>query len=207
MAVDNESNVEENVRKSFLKVKNDMDSLKNELSRKNEAIERLERKLDVFLRKSQEIRGNSPFFDVSIGNKGVDNRQQQTTTDNSRQHWTEDQPEELPEENTDFDQKIAFRFKSLTERGFSMFLAIYELGREIGEVTYTDLANKLNLTESTIRTHIHSLVNKKLPILKRKFVDRKAYLSIDGKFNSAEIIAKIIKLRQDPSTQTKLSDI
>jgi DNA-directed RNA polymerase sigma subunit (sigma70/sigma32) len=107
-------------------------------------------------------------------------------------------------EETILDQTLTFRLKGLTDREFSVFLAIYEIERELGEVTFTDLANKLNLSEPAIRNIVNRVLSKQMPIKKDRFFNRKVILSIKQEFRDQKIIRAILKLRQISTTQTTL---
>ncbi len=86
-----------------------------------------------------------------------------------------------------------------------MFLAIYELEQQIGVVGFTELASKLNLFESTIRTVVYTLLSKQIPITKDRFFHRKVSLSVQKEFKDPKIIREIMNLREIKSKQTTLS--
>src|SRR3989344_1405878 len=148
---------DENVKKAFAKVKEDMNLLKEEI--------------------------NSNKIAVLEQNKAL-------------------------EDIKNLNQTITFRFKSLTDREFSIFFTIYELEQEIGgDVTYIDLANRLNLTESSVKTHVNRILSKQIPIQKERFFNRKSSLSIKKGFKDPKMLAELIKLRRNPKAQTTLFDL
>ena len=98
-------------------------------------------------------------------------------------------------------------FNTLTDREFSVFLSLYELEKELGEVTYLDLAKRLKLSQTTIRTSINSLILKNAPVQKDRFFNKKVSLSIQNDFKSLNLYEKLIKLKQGPGKQTTLFNI
>ncbi|MEK6903925.1 MAG: hypothetical protein AABW64_04760 [Nanoarchaeota archaeon] len=210
--------VDENVKNAFTKVKEDIDLLKQELNKnkkdffeQKKILEDVNSKLDLILKDNDKKEVKNDFFNVSIGNKGVvDDRQLSMV--NSRRLSTmidDDQRSTTTHEDlATLNQTLILRFKTLTDREFSIFLAIYELERQLGgEVTYIDLANKLNLTESSVKTHVNRILSKRIPISKERFFNRKSSLSIKKGFKDPTIVAELIKMRHNPNTQTTLLDL
>ena len=189
---ENSLNFEENVKNSFFKVKSDINSLNNEI--KQIKIDLNEIKKD-FLSLKEEITGffkelnekqaksGDKNFLISSGNDRVINNQQSTI--NGNQHTI----------NT---------FKQLTNREFSVFLAIYQLEEEIGKVTYSSIANKLGVSEVTARYYTNAILNKGLPIEKITHYNNKIYLSISKDFRDLKLINTLINAR-DSNLQTTLN--
>jgi hypothetical protein len=198
---------EERLKNSFFNIKKDILDLRNEINSLKTAI--------------NEIKGILPQenFLSSTGNKGVINNHQQSTIINNPQQPQETrqnipiqpvQPEsEYVEEPSKLGQESEFlqemvnnlkkelekTFKGLTDREFSIFLAIYELEQQLGQVTYSDIANHLSLTEMTIRTYVASLINKHLPIEKTRRFNNKLSLSIKKELKELNLASKLIALR------------
>lgn len=206
------------IKEAFGKVKEDMELLKKEIntnkkaiSEQNKVLEEIKGDLKEILKEKKEIKDNSAFFNVSIGNKGVvDDRRLSMV--NSRRLSTmindQQQATTTEEEVKNLNQTLTFRFKNLTDREFSVFLAIYELEQELGgDVTYVDLANRLNLTESSVKTHVNRILSKQIPIQKERFFNRKSSLSIKKGFKDPKVLSELIKLRRNPNTQTTLFDL
>ena len=207
-----------NIKRAFEKVKGDITNLQDAIKKQENAV--LGQKNDLLsikslledlLKKNDKIEANLSFFNSSIGNRGVDDSQRQSTATDDNQQWTtiddDSQQTTMEEAQETLDQPTVSRFKRLTDREFSTFLAVYELERLLGEVTYADLANKLNVTESTVRTNINELLNKKLPLTKKRFFNKKSFLGVKPPFNSHSVIAALMKARQDDNNQTSLSDL
>ena len=209
---------DENVKKAFAKVKEDMNLLKEEINsnkmavlEQNKALEDIKSSLGLILKQNQENKDNNTIFNISSGNKGVvDDRQLSMV--NSRRSSTmvvDDQRfTNTDEEMKNLNQTLTFRFKSLTDREFSIFFTIYELEQELGgDVTYIDLANRLNLTESSVKTHVNRILSKQIPIQKERFFNRKSSLSIKKGFKDPKMLTELIKLRRNPKAQTTLFDL
>ena len=215
--------LKENIRKSFFKVKEDIEDLKSNTTTQKEKIREIESNLIELSEKVDKLTPNlennnkNNFFNSSTGNKGVVNSQQ-STVNNSQQSST--MPNNTQQSKTQYNIKkdirenlekinstLTFKFKSLTDRELSIFLAIYDLEIEKNEVSYADIANKLNLTESTIRTNVYRLIQKELPIEKERFFNKKVILSISNDFRNLNLINKILELRKPNTTQKTLFEI
>ena len=71
-------------------------------------------------------------------------------------------------------------------------MTIYQLEDEIKQVSYTDVAKKLNLTEGCIRTYVSSLIKKGLPLVKKKYNNRLVFLVISPEFKDLKLKQKLI---------------
>ncbi len=204
------------IKEAFVKVREDMELLKREInnnkkdiSDQKKLLESIKTKIEESLIESKEIKDKLAFFKISSGNKGVSNNQQQSTTINNNGQQQATIPSNTQSSSTNgkeikFDQTLTFRFKNLSDREFSIFLAIYELEQQIGDVGFTELASKLNLFESTVRTVVYNLLSKEIPIVKDRFFHKKVSLSIQKDFKDPKIIREIINLRENKSKQTTL---
>ena len=200
---------ENKVKEAFSKVKEDMlsikysiDELKSQLLAKethNKLLDLEIHHLKSILKQNQaktqettETPITNPIFLVSSGNKGVfrqtDNRQ---TTDIRHIFDTESNIEAI--------------FISLTEKEFLIFLTLYQLEEELKKpLPYAQLANKLSISQSSIRDHISEIIRKKAPIIKIKTNNKKVLLSIDKTFKNLNIMSKILTLRHIQDSQTTL---
>jgi len=209
--------VDENVKKAFSKVKEDMDLLKKELksgkkavSEQNKLLEALNSKIEVLLKDRGEKDEKSSFFDISRGNKGVDNNRQQSTINS--QQWTTmireaKQEAEVEKSVQTINQILTSRFDSLTDREFVVYITIYDLEKEKRDVYYVDIALRLKITESSVRSHVAHLLNKKVPLTRERYFNGKSLISIKKGFKNPEILDKLLKLRQKKNTQTTLFDL
>ena len=184
------NNQEQRIKNSFSKVKNEIDTIKNQLKA-------LDTKITQLIQESSKTTTHHPkdiFFDISSGNEGVINNQQQSTTINN------DNQKPI----ISLKKELNDQFKNLTDREFSIFLAIYSIEEEIGKaVVLSDIANKLKISEITIRGYLNSLISKNLPIIKERPFNRKLQLSITKEFRDLTLISRIISIRNRSNTSQK----
>ncbi|MAG47947.1 hypothetical protein CL617_05045 [archaeon] len=179
-------NNNQKIKNSFSKVKEEVNSIKNTLkqleSRVNEVLTQLKNKSEKEL-----------FFDISTGNKGVINDQQQSSTINNDDHKSVKLvKEELNE-----------LFEGLTDREFSIFVSIYTLEEEFGRsINLSDISNNLKVSEITIRGYINSLISKGLPISKKRPFNKKIELSIVPEFRDIALISRLISIRNKNDQRT-----
>ncbi|MBI2110099.1 hypothetical protein HYT58_02935, partial [Candidatus Woesearchaeota archaeon] len=152
-------------------------------------------KIDELLRKPED----KDLFFVSSGNKGVQayDVQRRTTTNDAVQYRTPTL-DQLKNETEEL-------FLSLTDREFSVFMAIYALEKEIKEVNYSDIANRLKIVPARVREYVGALLRKKIPINKERYYNGKVSLSVKKEFKDLNLQDKLIKFRQKPG-QTSLFD-
>lgn len=154
----------------------------------------------------QEIRGlKSPNFNISSGNVGV-------PTDRQTNQQTDEIPvfhEEKPLVRHIYDaqdilasldavkREIRLKFKQITSQEMLVFSTIYQLESESPEgIEYRQIANKLHLSESSIRDYVQKLVNKGIPVDKIKLNNKKILLKISSKLKNIAPLDALIKLRE-----------
>ncbi len=108
---------------------------------------------------------------------------------------------------SDLDQALTSTFLSLTDRELSIFISIYELSQAQPEVTYSDLAKKLSLSEPTVRGAVNSLLSKGVPVIKDRFFNAKATLSISEDFKKLNLLSKLLSLKSKKPYQKTLLDL
>ena len=205
-----ELNFEEKVKKSFLKVKEDINNLEDQikdikeiLRLQQEQIELISQKIDKISQIStKETDFNTIYTPSSIGNEGVC-----ASKHASMQAPVHINTREKPKNKSDFDSisTVDKLFLTLTKKEFLVFLSIYQLEDDIGNVTYGDLSKHLTVTEGCVRSHIVSLIKKGIPILRNKINNRIIILSISLEFRDLGIKSRLFNLysQKDPS-QKKL---
>ncbi len=210
MRVEPEKINEERVKTAFSLVKKDIEILKKEILDQKEDILDIKKEIKLILTSISEKRENKNFLKSSIGNKGVVNNQQQSTTINN-QRSTTNPPKRgvfdtsgLQEVLQEVDQVIAQKVQSLTDREFSVFAAIVENEAEGLESTYTGLADRLNLSESTVRGVANRILTKGLPVVKSRFLHRKASLALSPDLKEVYTLKKLLFLRQHSLDQKTL---
>lgn len=194
--------IENKLKNSFSNIKKDIYDLKSEINTIKSDLDQLK----TILTKEN--------FLSSTGNKGVINNHQQSTIINSSQQPT-NQPILTPDNEeaiisttlNNLKQQLEKTFKTLTDREFSIFMAIYELEQQLSKVTYADIASHLSLTEMTVRSYVSSLINKNVPIEKTRRFNNKLSLSIKKELKDLNLASKLISLRMNnPPQQTLFSN-
>ncbi|MEX2016897.1 MAG: hypothetical protein WD876_00285 [Candidatus Pacearchaeota archaeon] len=152
---------------------------------------------------------NMPF---STGNRGVPaDRQTHQQTDN----YT-DKPAENTHQNTQNTQnnqnsienaakmiesldnlknEIKQKFKKLTEQEWLVFSTIYQFDNEVGHSDYRSLAERLKLTESSIRDYVARLIKKGIPVDKTKINNKEIQLNISSNLKHIASLSAILTLR------------
>jgi hypothetical protein len=149
----------------------------------------------------------SPIYRTSTGNKGVPaDRQTDIQTDqqtiNHTQMSSKDNStnfQRVSQLITSLDsikQEVRINFKRLTSQEFLVFSSIYQLEEEGQNVDYSLLANKLKLTESSIRDYTQKIIKKGIPLLKNKENNKKIYLLVSPEFKKIASLSSLIQLRE-----------
>ena len=175
----------ENVVNSFKKARKDMLELQNTLVLLKQEIDQLRATLEP---KS------------SIGNEGVFNKQtnQQTNKQLNKQTIIQ-QTNTLSRLNEDLDA----HFNSLTRQEFLVFLSLYQLEEEIGNVKFSDLADYLHLSESSIRGYVNRLLQKGSPILRKRVNNKVINLSLSPDFLNLNLKKRLTDLYYQSDTSQK----
>src|SRR3989344_3517487 len=147
--------VDEKLRESFKRVKDDIIELKISLNNEKDELNSIKTEMKEIKGLISEIKDNLLIFKKSsIGNDGViNNHQQSSTIINNHQQPTISL--QAKKSFADLKQTLTFAFKSLTDREFSVFLALVELENALPEVTYTELADRLKISEPTVRNVVN----------------------------------------------------
>jgi len=214
--VDDEGSFKEKIRNSFSKVKEDIDNLSKSFKNAEIDLKNQKESLSTLNSNFEEIKGDlrqikdilGSFKESSIGNNGVGaqwrtmahNAQQRTMADDGA-HKIEKQPK-MPLDLSSLEKHTL----TLTDREFSVLIAIYELGKEHGNATYAMLSKHLNLTDSPIRHAVNKLIDKQMPLEKERILNGKVSLFIKEGVLSPSLISRLITIRQQyPDEQTTLT--
>ena len=92
-------------------------------------------------------------------------------------------------------KEIRLKFKRLTEREILVFSTLYQLDEERGFADYKSLAQKLNLTESSIRDYVGRLIVKGIPVDKTKLNNKNIQLNIPEALKQTASLSTILQLR------------
>ncbi len=95
----------------------------------------------------------------------------------------------------DLKKEVRLKFKRLTEQEMVVFSAVYQLEEQGFVVDYSLLAQKLNLTEISIRDYVHKILKKEIPLIKSKESNKKITLSIPLDLKRLTSLQTIFQLR------------
>jgi len=92
-------------------------------------------------------------------------------------------------------KEIRLKFKRLTEKEILVFSILYQFDEEQGYADYKMIADKLNLTESSIRDYIGRIIKKGIPVDKNKINNKTIQLSVSKNLKEIASLSTILKLR------------
>ena len=157
----------------------------------------------------------SPNLSTSIGNNGVPTDRQ--TNQQTNQHinkfalikkesYSENneldrisqlqRASEILESLDELKKEVRFKFKRLTRQEMLIFTTIYQLDEQGLAADYDILAEKLKLSESSIRDYIGKIIKKGIPIEKTKESNKKVFLSISKELKKIASLNSIVELRE-----------
>lgn len=90
-------------------------------------------------------------------------------------------------------RKHSFDVKRLSRKEQDVFLVIYTLEEEKGNLAYSDIACRLGMSEQLTASYITSLIEKGVPIIKR-YIDSKPYFRLDPDFKTLQAKENILQL-------------
>ena len=135
---------------------------------------------------------NDQILPISIGNRGVQTDRQ---TDQQTDKNVFDDALNTLNSLDSVKKELRLKFKRLTNKELLVFSTIYQLEEEFGFSSYRSIANKLSLTESSIRDYIRRLIDKEVPIIKEKINNKEIRLFISPKLRSVVSLQTILQLR------------
>jgi len=200
---------EDKLKKSFFRVKRDINNLNARISTIEAKLDQILNKLDIIGKtknvNSNEFEGiNPPIPQIqgkipknSTGNKGV-----YSFIHSPFIHSFTDHSLNIQELKKDLENK----FNQLTSQEFLVFLTIYQLEEELGRaVVYADLSTRLRLSTGCIRSYISSIIRKGLPIIKQKVNNKIITLRIHQDFKELNLKERLTNLYYNKDLdQTKL---
>ncbi len=138
---------------------------------------------------------NPQNWQFSTGNKGVPtDRQTNQQTDQQHKNSIENAAEMLKTLDN-LKKEISRKFKNLTEQEWLVFAAIYQFDEERGYSDYSILAEKLKLSESSIRDYVARLIKKGISINKTKINNKIIKLNISQSLKQIASLSVILDLR------------
>ena len=105
-----------------------------------------------------------------------------------------------------FREKIRNSFSNVKNDISNLGISLNKLEDEtrFNETNYSQIANRLNLTETTVRGTVNRLISKKLPVSKERLFNGKTSLSLKKDFHDLNLLGKLVRLRQNPLDQQTL---
>mgnify|MGYP001598551309 CR=1 FL=1 len=184
-----EQNFQEKVINSFMKVRGDIKTLKKEIETlKNSLLlqnkDRLILKEEVKTQNELISKLKGQITDISTGNQRV------VVDTCSLLLIGGDEQKKLVKPVT------VEKFRHITDREFSVFIAVYQLEEEKGAVTYEDIAFKLGLGVNNTRTYVNELIIKGFPIYGERFLHKKIKFRIVKEFREQNLISEVLTLRE-----------
>ncbi|MEX0920575.1 MAG: helix-turn-helix domain-containing protein [Candidatus Pacearchaeota archaeon] len=92
-------------------------------------------------------------------------------------------------------KEIRLKFKRLTDQEVLVFSTLYQLEEEEGYADYRKIAEKINLTESSIRDYIGRLIKKGIPVDKKRINNKTIHISISENLKKIASLPTILQLR------------
>lgn len=93
------------------------------------------------------------------------------------------------------EENKTFEISPLTQNEKRVFLVLYTLDEEKGNVSYKDLAMNLSLTEELVCNYINNMVAKGVPIIKR-YLNNKPFLKLNQDFKRLQTKENILEIEQ-----------
>jgi len=146
-------------------------------------------------------------FDISNGNRGVPtDRQTNQQTGIPTQNFLKNEEKtvdetinkasELLSSLDSVKKEIRRKFRNITQQEMLIFSTIYQLEDQSVEADYRFIAQKLGLSESSIRDYVKKLISKGIPVVKNKVNNKKILLGISQNLKKIAPLQTIIKLRE-----------
>ena len=177
---------EERIKEAFSKIKQEMDGLKSEILALREELKML------------KIPQKANF---SIGNEGVPTNKQ---TNKPTHNTYPTHPEAIPTYNLDVTKMVEDlktdlkrKFKALTKQEFLVFSVLFTVEKEQNSVTYKDIAQRLSLSEASIRDYIMKIIQKGVPIMKERVNNKTVILKIPTDLRNLSTLESLMKLRNN----------
>ncbi len=139
---------------------------------------------------------------ISTGNQGVPtDRQTDRQTDKYGQFLPKKQENSIDDAARILDsldsikKELRLKFKRLTDQEILVFSTLYQLEEEIGFTDYKTIAQKLNLTESSIRDYIGRIIKKGIPVEKKRINNKNIQLTLSKNLKKIATLSTILQLR------------
>jgi len=199
------------IKEAFQKIKEEMTELKLHISQIYQEIDNINRTLKNKTQINQTLdtpsflvdkqtdtsTDNLPLEALKSENMPFSTRNKGVKTDRQTLQQTDNRLNQVPEileTLGNIKEEVRFIFKKLTRKEIEIFSLIYQLEEQGLVVDYSILAQKLNITESSIRDHILRIIKKGIPIEKTKENNKKVILTISRNLKEIAPLSTILKL-------------
>ena len=92
-------------------------------------------------------------------------------------------------------KEIRLKFKRLTSQEMIVFSTLYQMEEESDQIDYKALAERLKLTESSVRDYIGRLIKKGIPVDKKRMNNKTILLSVSTNLKRIASLSTILQLR------------
>ncbi len=211
----------EKIKQSFLKVKEDIDSLKTKLNEVLSLIKEIQKNRISELKQEEKTSPTEglPQEMSSTGNQGVytnihsfihshmhsfnkHSTDMQTPKQTNIQTDAQISPhlakntQQFPKEWSLSNLKdIDSIFLTLTKGEFLCFLTIFQLEEDLNRgVSYLELSRHLSLSEGCIRTYVSQMLKKAAPLQKIRLNNKLTLLTIDKSFRTLNLKSRLVNL-------------
>ena len=203
-------NFEENVKKAFKDVREDINSIKKEINKQKEFNRKIEDKINLIMEKINKIEPNISKKEennlishgktsTSTGNDGV-NHNNNNHNNNQQQPLTSNNNQQQPTTN-----QLEKSLKVVTNRELSVLMAIQKLEAKNGSATYKEIMELLSITRTNLKQYIMELLYKNF-IYSEKRMGNISHYYISNPFKDQNLMDKLIKLKFGPNGQKRLFD-
>jgi len=93
------------------------------------------------------------------------------------------------------DEKPTYNIQPLNNKEKEIFMTLYTMEAEFGEISYIDLSRKLAIPSSLVQAYVTNIFGKGVPIQKR-FKHDKVYLTIDPEFRDYQARENIVGISE-----------
>jgi len=130
------------------------------------------------------------------------NKQFQQTNQFHQQFQPFQSPQQSPDPEIVLDQldtikkELRLKIKQLTKQEMLVLSTIYQFEDQGKTIDYSTLSQILNLSESSIRDYITRIINKKIPIIKKKVNNKRIILHISPNLRQLASLNTLISLRE-----------
>ncbi len=212
------------IKEAFTRAKQDVSRLEDEVRILREEVEQLKRTLTIPTQQNNtptfqhrtptdsnipthdwSLEGvKSPITDVSTGNDGVPTNQPTNKPTNQHILPTREIDEishlqrvsEILGSLDELKKEVRIKFKKLTNQEMTIYSHIYQLEEEGKDVDYSLLSSRSHLSEISIRDYVRKIMNKGIPLEKKKIDNKKILLSIPDTLKRVATLPTIMQLRE-----------